>query len=741
MEAGTPALQKALDERASGKGFGTFQGVFTPTLLTILGVIMFLRTGSVVGNAGLFGAWLIIGLACMITCCTGLSLSTITTNIRIGAGGAYSIISQSLGLEMGGSIGIALYFSQALAVSMYIFGFREGWLSIPMFAGHPALLVDLAGFLVLFAVAFISADLAFRIEYLVMAIICAALVGIFATFWTQELPHTPQLWGTFPGFPETGFSGTGFWVLFALFFPAATGVMAGANMSGELREPRRSIPIGTMAAIALTTVIYLALAYWLACVASPQELVENYGIAIERSLWPPVAVAGLLGATLSSGLASLVGAPRILFALGEHGVLPRSAWFARSTRRGEPRNAMLFTGAIVLLTILLRDLNVIAPLITMFFLITYCMINLVVLMEQSLGLISFRPIFPVPRFVPLFGAAGCLFAMLIIQPVFSIVAVFILIVVFSVLQRRRLRAPFGDMRSGLFVAMADWAAKRVSRLPRQQERAWKPNLLVPVEDIPELRGSYDFLSCLVLARGSLKLLGLPGSEGVEDMRRELPVMADVFRKRGIFTSWAVVEEVEYDRGILSGIQILKGAFFHPNVLFLSMPSAQDSKREGELRRVLDQARRERVGILIFADHPRARMGRRDTLHVWVRDQSPDWLLSMQLGNIDMALLIGFILRRHWQGSLRVITVVRDAAHRKVAGQFLRQLVDLARMPRAEVVVEVGDFREVIARIEPADLDIIGMPNDLDFDFARSMVKLSRSACLFVRDSGDENALA
>ena len=135
------SLQEQVEEQAEEvrerKLFGTFGGVFTPTLLTILGVIMYLREGWVIGNAGLLGAWLIILISFMITGFTGFSLSSITTNIRIGPGGAFSVISQSLGLEVGGSIGIPLYLAQALAVSMYIFGFRAGWQWI--FPGHPGL--------------------------------------------------------------------------------------------------------------------------------------------------------------------------------------------------------------------------------------------------------------------------------------------------------------------------------------------------------------------------------------------------------------------------------------------------------------------------------------------------------------------------------------------------------------------------------------------------------------------------
>ena len=158
------------------KKFGTFGGVFTPTLLTILGVIMYLRMGWVVGNAGLLGSWLIIIISFLITLCTALSMSAITTNIRIGAGGAYAIISQSLGLEVGGSIGIPRYISQGLAVTMYIFGFREGWLGI--FPLHDPFLVDLAVFIFLFSIAYISASLAIKTQFIIMVIIVLSLISI-----------------------------------------------------------------------------------------------------------------------------------------------------------------------------------------------------------------------------------------------------------------------------------------------------------------------------------------------------------------------------------------------------------------------------------------------------------------------------------------------------------------------------------------------------------------------------------
>src|SRR5210317_1455358 len=206
------------------KKFGTFGGVFTPTLLTILGVIMYLRLGWMVGNAGLLGAWLIIVICFLITLCTALSMSAITTNIRIGAGGAYAIVSQALGVEVGGSLGIPRYISQGLAVTMYIFGFREGWMLI--FPDHHAFLVDILVFGLLFGIAYISAGLAIKTQFIIMGVIALSLISIIVAAYngSMEIPTGDALrWGTFRGSPENDFRGSDFWTVFAVSFPAATG--------------------------------------------------------------------------------------------------------------------------------------------------------------------------------------------------------------------------------------------------------------------------------------------------------------------------------------------------------------------------------------------------------------------------------------------------------------------------------------------------------------------------------------
>ncbi len=235
-----------------GKKFGAFTGVFRPTILTILGVMMYLREGWLVGNAGLAGAVLIILMAYIITGTAALSISSITTNIRLGAGGVFSIISQSLGLEIGGSIGIPFYFAQGLSTAMYIYGFMEGWHYI--FPQHYPFLVIMIVFAIVFIISLISTSFAFNVQIIVMIGIIIALLSIIAGPYKMQELQRPEFWGTFPD--------TNFWNLFAVFFPASTGIMVGASMSGSLKNPRKSIPLGTISAWGLSLCVYLSLAIW-----------------------------------------------------------------------------------------------------------------------------------------------------------------------------------------------------------------------------------------------------------------------------------------------------------------------------------------------------------------------------------------------------------------------------------------------------------------------------------------------
>jgi amino acid transporter len=722
------------------KKFGTFGGVFTPTLLTILGVIMYLRMGWVVGNAGLLGAWLIIIISFAITLCTALSMSAITTNIRIGAGGAYAIISQSLGLEVGGSLGIPRYISQGLAVTMYIFGFREGWLGI--FPDHNPFLVDVSAFIGLFTIAYISANLAIKTQYLIMVVIIASLVSIVLAAYDGSMSIASDealKWGTFKGAPESNFKGTNFWLVFAVFFPAATGIMAGANMSGELKNPRKSIPIGTLWAIGISFVIYMLLAFWLARTATEQELISNYNIIIDKAYIGPLIIAGVLGATFSSALASIVGSSRILFAMGQHNVLPYSGFLAGQSKNGQPRNAMLVTGILIFGTMLLRNLNAVAPLVTLFFLVTYAMINIVVIIEQNLGLISYRPIFKVKRWIPWLGLGSSVLAMFIINPTISLITIAIVLAVYWYLSRQNLETPFEDVRSGLFVSFAEWAAKHTWGMKKMQQRAWKPNLMVPIRDLTGARGNFQFLRNIASPKGSIKLLGIePDSEG-STMTEELDKLAASFREQGVFSSWTVINTTEFAKGVNYGNQALRGAFFRPNIVFLNLQQHDDY--ENELRPVINECIRLEIGVLLYQSHATALLGQRNTINVWVSNRKNNWSLGWDIGNLDLSTLVAYKLKRNWKAKIRLITVIDDSTEIENASNFLNSLINLARLPETLTEVFVGDFKDIVVNAPRADLNIFGMNEDLRFEFVKEMTEKTNSSCLFVKDSGHESILA
>jgi amino acid transporter len=722
------------------KTFGTFGGVFTPTLLTILGVIMYLRLGWIVGNAGLLGAWIIIIISFLITLTTALSMSSITTNVRIGAGGAYAIISQSLGLEIGGSLGIPRYVSQGLAVTMYIFGFREGWLII--FPDHPAFIVDIVVFAIVYGIAYKSADLAIKTQYIIMLIMVASIVVIImAAHYGSMQQSTAEVLklGDFPGSVENGFSGSNFWIVFAVFFPAATGIMAGANMSGELKDPRKSIPIGTLWAIAISFVIYMGLAYWVARSASVDELLNNYNIMMDKSLFPPLVIAGVLGATFSSALASMVGSSRILFAMGQHNVLPGSKWLQYTNKLGQPHNSMLVTGAMVFLAMLLRDLNAIAPLVTLFFLITYAMINVVVIIEQNLGLISFRPLFVVPRWIPWIGLITSLLAMFIINPTLSLISVAVVFVVYGILTKRKLVTPFEDVRSGIFVSFAEWAAKHTAMITHRQERAWKPNLLIPVSDPHSIKGVFSFLKNVAYPKGSVKLLGICSKEESGSLTQKINALSQSFQKGGVFSSWAVITNDNFAEGVNFANQAYRGSFFKPNIVFLNMLDRESY--EHDFMKIIVESARLQLGVMVYFQHPRSGLGQRQYINVWIRNRAPNWQISWDIGNLDLSILVAYKLKKNWSATIRLLTVIDNLEQEIQAGKFMDDLIDQARLPRTETIIHIGNFNEFIQDAPSADLNIFGLVPKPDFDFMEKMVDSTQTTCLFIRDSGMENILA
>ena len=700
--------------------FSTFEGVFTPCLLSILGVIMYLRLGWVVGTVGLAGTILIIVLSNLITFSTALSMSSVVTNIRIGAGGAYSIISKSLGIEAGGAIGIPLYISQAISVAFYIAGFAECWKFL--FPEHSPLLVSLILWVVLLIVTYTSAKFAFQLQYFIMAVIVLSIIAIFIGNDGYS-PMTVDPWDNF--------SGVNFWQAFAIFFPAVTGILAGASMSGELENPRTGIPRGTLSAIGVSFVIYIVLAVWFATHVSAEELISNNTIAIELGRWSWVVILGILGATLSSALSMLIGAPRVLLALGKHGVVPAANSFKFVNAKGEPTTAILFTALISLITILLGSLDQIASLLTMFFMITYGMINLTVLIEQSIGIISFRPTFRVSRWVSFLGAFGCAAVMFVLDIRFSIIATIVIVLTYWILLRRGESRYAPDVRSGTLIYLAEVLAKAAARLP-YYPKIWKPNLLIPVNDLNEFSDALPLIKNIVEPAGRVMAFSvISPMKSIEKQRQLLKESVDSIKEDNIFVETTVMQSADYLTGCKGVMQVINGMFFPPNTLFHFIDD--DDRKDEQTRQIINGASEDGLGVILLDYNHRVGFAKEEIINLWIRQQSP---------NIDLSVLVTLQLQKNWRGKVRIVQVVYNEEERADALIYLNRMKEIMRMPLdVEIEVIVGRFEDALRQAPAADINIFGMQQVQDIAMVRRIADLCKTSVLFLRDSKHESALA
>ena len=699
MTAATPSEQ--------ARGLGTFGGVFTPSILTILGVIMYLRFGWVVGNAGLTGALTIVTIATAITFLTGLSISQIATDQRIKTGGAYYMISRALGIEVGGAIGIPLYLAQALSVALYTIGFAESLTNVFPFLDQR--LIAGVTTIAVTGLALVSARAAIRAQYFIMAGIALSLISFFLG---GEVSAAPS---------EQDFVQVEFWQVFAVFFPAVTGIMAGVNMSGDLADPRRSIPRGTMAAIGVSYVVYMVIPVFLSSRADAVSLVADPLIMRRIAIWGDAILVGVWGATLSSALGSILGAPRILQALARDDILPRRL---RDLGRGsgpddEPRLGTYVTLGLVLVAVALGDLNAIAPILTMFFLATYTVVNVVSAVERFLRSPSFRPTFQVHWALSMLGAIGCGSVMFLINPIATIVAAAIIVGIYLWLQSRGLRTAWGDVRQGAWQALVRWGLLNVR--DSNDAKNWRPNFLVAAGSPAKRWYLIDFANSVSHDRGILSVATiLPEQTATERKEQLMTTIRDHLEERSVQALVRVISAPNPYIGISTLVEAYGLGSMAPNTVLLGDgATTTDPDEYGALVARIHRANR---SVVMVRAEPERGFGLRKTIDVWLHGIRGNGALMITLAHLLATSL-------DWRGAritVRMIVENPDGANEARAN--LRELIDATRI-EAEVAVIVDNRppTTVISEASRAtDLAFIGLAAPTDGDtteFSRKMHEL------------------
>ena len=328
--------------------------------------------------------------------------------------------------------------------------------------------------------------------------------------------------------------------------------------------------------------------------------------------------------------------------------------------------------------------------------------------------------------------------MFLINPIFSLAAIVLVVALYMFLARITLEnADVDDVRSGLFLAVAEWAAQRATSLPSAPERTWKPSILAPVASVGELNGSYRFLRAATWPQGSVSSLGIypPGAAATLG---DLSMFTKAFMDDGVSAQTILLADEDFVSGVSAATQVLRHVIFRPNLLFLNLWPDSDLPT---LQRLLDDTAAYRMGIVLLSRHMVNDMGREQIINVWI-SPPPNWEFSRRAGRNDLAILLALQLQRNWHGQINLCLAVTETGAGAQAAALLEDLVTLVRMPAStgRIVLTVP-FLEALYQAPRADLTVIGLPRHADLNRNRQYVDIVDGSCVFVRDSGDESAIA
>ena len=629
-----------------GHGFGTAP-VFLTSICTILGAILFLRFGYAVAHVGLWGSLAIIVLGHLVTIPTVLAVSEIATNRRVAGGGAYYIVSRSFGPSIGGTIGITLYLAQAISIAFYMVAFAEALQPIyDWIASTYDLRLDRRWVSGPFTILLITLMLTKGADIGVWGLwaVSAILAVVIGMFLLGEAPKDMQPAGLNITARIEG--GDSFGTVFAVCFPAFTGMIAGLGLSGDLKNPQRSIPLGTIGATVAGMVIYAIVAVKLAQSATPEELAADQFVMTKIALWGPAIYVGLGAAALSSALGSILVAPRTLQMLGRDNVLPFSQ-LNRLMEKGvgqtqEPVVATCVSGAIAIVFVVAGDVDFIARILTMFFIVTYGVLCAVSFLEHFAGNPSYRPTFHSRWYLSLVGTVMCALMMIQINVIYAAISIFLMLVIYLALRhgykgQRDLTAIF----QGTMFQLTRWLQITLQRnRVIAPEGGWRPSIVAVTRFGERRLGHFDVLRWICHRHGFGHFLQFFHGDYsfLDEIEARMHVDELIQRtevsRAGIFVDTLICPT--FQLAIAQTLQ-MPGISGLPNNSILLEFDRDNPDEINEVGQGARLAANSLFNVLILRS-TKYRFGYRSSIHVWVTEEN--------LTNAPMMLLLAYIIVGH-----------------------------------------------------------------------------------------------
>ena len=704
--------------------------VFMTAISTILGAILFLRFGYSIAHVGLLSTLMIILIGHLVTVPTAMAVAEIATNQKVEGGGAYYMISRSFGLNIGGAIGIALYLSQAISVAFYVIAFtvscrgllvyiesRWGIVIEPWMVNY-----GLTGLLMLLMLTK-GANVGIKALYLVVAILFISLILFFLGTGPGNGGHSdwyatiPQSFIGSDGEPITRFS---FFEVFTFIFPAFTGIAAGLGLSGDLKDPKKSIPRGTMWATVVGIVIYIAVSLKLYYSAPLESLADDELFMEQIALWGPIIPIGLAGAAISSALGSIMIAPRTLQALGVDSIFPKgiSRFISKGNKKSnEPVYASFVTCLIAFIFVSLGDINAVAEVISMFFMLTYGAICMVSFFEHMAADPSYRPTFRSKWYVSLFGGLLCFYLMFKMNPIYALFSAVLMVLIYLwVSFRNKERKGIANLFKGVIFQVTRGLQLLLQKRDdiNADEENWRPFVISISRNTFERRAGFDMVRWMAHRYGfGTYIHFIEGflnsktkSESVE-VRKRLIKLSEGVKSRVYLDT---IISPSYTSAIAQSVQLPGVSGKGNNMIVFEYA---DDEREN-IQQVVDNFKILRAvdfDICLLRSTHRG-FGYEKNIHLWIT--------STDAENANLIILLGYILMGHpdWRNCNLTVFSIYHEDDRLEKEDRLKTLIKEGRIPISQKNIELvklapdQDYRLAVNENSgDADLTVVGFNDD------------------------------
>jgi amino acid transporter len=709
---------------ASKKTFGTAPVYFT-AIATILGAILFLRFGYAVGTLGLWGVAGVILLGHLVTIPTALAISEIATNKRVEGGGEYFIISRSFGMNIGATIGFALFISQAISVAFYIIAFTEAfefffkWVSNRFDLNLPRQVVSIPAIIGLsILILKKGAAVGMKTLYIVVAILLLSLLLFF--LGSTEYSHSETF--------SLALAGKGdmsqFFIVFAIIFPAFTGMTAGVGLSGDLKKPSKSIPLGTILGTFTGMIVYFFVVYKLAISASLETLADPANQLVMADIAVAGAVViplGLAASTFSSAIGSILVGPRTLQALAGDSSFPsrRINAFLKKGRgeTNEPFNATLVTVAIALVFVIIGDVNKVAGIISMFFMVTYGSLCLISFLHHFGSAPSYRPSFRSRWYLSLVGFVASIWVMFKINALFALAAIVIMVLLYLYINnyhksRKGLVSIFTNalfqLNRSLQVYLQQTSKSRVSK-------EWRPSVICITRDSFRRDKAFQLLNWISHKYGFGTYIHLIedyySNASRERSVTELEKLIKNYQGKGSHVYVDTMISPSYTSAVAQAIQLPGISGMENNMLIFEY----DRENPANLKEIVENFALVNAGnfdVCILGSSDRS-VQFKNGIHVWIR--------SNDYENSHLMILLSFIIQGHpsWRKSEISIFDVCKKEEEAETRKKLEELVQTGRLPitskNIQVIAELHerDTKELIEEHSAhAGLTIIGFHSEM-----------------------------